>query len=266
MSRRVLCSQGARAIVAAALFGCSIFASGSIGLTLLSAEDARSSSGQSESDKDNPRDAREDEEKDKDEEKKKPKDEQTDKDREWDRERDKDKDKKEEKDKDSEKDKEPKEKKSPPIRTEAGGFDIIPGPHTINLPAHNAAPVERASRTVAAYRTIETAQLQLKFAVTEHGNVQALDEARRSLDQAQVLLADADPKHGDPAVETVEALKHETMRLRREANNTLFGRFADRFELHVCSDSAEFFWDVLMDAGAEFGLRPAGLELMNDRG
>jgi heterotetrameric sarcosine oxidase gamma subunit len=42
--------------------------------------------------------------------------------------------------------------------------------------------------------------------------------------------------------------------------NTLFGRFADRFELHVCSDSAEFFWDVLMDAGAEFGLRPAGVE------
>ena len=42
--------------------------------------------------------------------------------------------------------------------------------------------------------------------------------------------------------------------------NTLFGRFVDRFELHVCSDSAEFFWDVLMDAGAEFGLRPAGIE------
>ena len=45
--------------------------------------------------------------------------------------------------------------------------------------------------------------------------------------------------------------------------NTLFGRFADRFELHVCSDSAEFFWEVLMDAGAEFGLGPAGVELMN---
>ncbi len=42
--------------------------------------------------------------------------------------------------------------------------------------------------------------------------------------------------------------------------NTLFGRFADRFELHVCSDSAEFFWDVLMGAGAEFCLRPAGIE------
>ena len=42
--------------------------------------------------------------------------------------------------------------------------------------------------------------------------------------------------------------------------NTLIGRFADRFELHVCSDSAEFFWDVLLDAGAEFGLRPTGLE------
>lgn len=40
--------------------------------------------------------------------------------------------------------------------------------------------------------------------------------------------------------------------------NTLFGRFDDRFELHVCSDSAEFFWEVLLDAGAEFGLAPAG--------
>lgn len=45
--------------------------------------------------------------------------------------------------------------------------------------------------------------------------------------------------------------------------NTLFGRFADRFELHVCSDSAEFFGDVLMDAGAEFGLRPAGVEWLS---
>ena len=42
--------------------------------------------------------------------------------------------------------------------------------------------------------------------------------------------------------------------------NTLFARFTDRIELHVCSDSAEFFWDVLMDGGAEFGLRPAGVE------
>ena len=48
--------------------------------------------------------------------------------------------------------------------------------------------------------------------------------------------------------------------------NTLFGRFADRFELHVCSDSAEFFWDVLMDAGAEFGLRLAGIDVMSGRG
>ncbi|MFM9963485.1 MAG: hypothetical protein ACKV2Q_19935 [Planctomycetaceae bacterium] len=47
--------------------------------------------------------------------------------------------------------------------------------------------------------------------------------------------------------------------------NTLFGRFADRFELHVCSDSAEFFWDVLMDAGAEFGLRPAGIEWLKNQ-
>lgn len=41
--------------------------------------------------------------------------------------------------------------------------------------------------------------------------------------------------------------------------NTLFGRFDDRFELHVCSDSAEFFWEVLLDAGREFGLAPAGV-------
>lgn len=40
--------------------------------------------------------------------------------------------------------------------------------------------------------------------------------------------------------------------------NTLFGRFDRRFELHVSSDAAEFFRDVLLDAGAEFGLRPAG--------
>jgi len=42
--------------------------------------------------------------------------------------------------------------------------------------------------------------------------------------------------------------------------NTLFGRFADRFDLHVASDSVEFFWEVLLDAGAEFGLRPAGVD------
>lgn len=40
--------------------------------------------------------------------------------------------------------------------------------------------------------------------------------------------------------------------------NTLFGRFENRFELHVCSDSVEFFWEVLRDAGREFQLEPAG--------
>lgn len=42
--------------------------------------------------------------------------------------------------------------------------------------------------------------------------------------------------------------------------NTLFGRFENRFELHVCSDSAQFFWDVLMDAGREFDLEAAGAD------
>lgn len=42
--------------------------------------------------------------------------------------------------------------------------------------------------------------------------------------------------------------------------NTLFGRFARRFELHVCYDSAEFLWEVLLDAGAEFNLKPVGID------
>jgi glycine cleavage system aminomethyltransferase T len=42
--------------------------------------------------------------------------------------------------------------------------------------------------------------------------------------------------------------------------NTLFGRFDHGFELHVCPDSMEFLWEVLLDAGAEFGLKPAGIE------
>jgi glycine cleavage system aminomethyltransferase T len=42
--------------------------------------------------------------------------------------------------------------------------------------------------------------------------------------------------------------------------NTLFGRFANRFELHICGDSAEFYWEVLLDAGDEFNLKPAGIE------
>jgi sarcosine oxidase gamma subunit len=48
--------------------------------------------------------------------------------------------------------------------------------------------------------------------------------------------------------------------------NTLFGRFTNRFELHVCGDSAEFLWEVLLDAGAEFDLKPAGIEFANRLG
>lgn len=44
--------------------------------------------------------------------------------------------------------------------------------------------------------------------------------------------------------------------------NTLFGRFSQRFELHICGDSAEFLWEVLLDAGNEFGLKPAGVEYL----
>jgi sarcosine oxidase gamma subunit len=48
--------------------------------------------------------------------------------------------------------------------------------------------------------------------------------------------------------------------------NTLFGRFANRFELHICGDSAEFLWEVLLDAGGEFGLRPVGIEFAGRQG
>jgi glycine cleavage system aminomethyltransferase T len=47
--------------------------------------------------------------------------------------------------------------------------------------------------------------------------------------------------------------------------NTLFGRFPDRFELHICGDSAEFLWEVLLDAGAEFGLKPVGVDFAGTR-
>jgi len=40
--------------------------------------------------------------------------------------------------------------------------------------------------------------------------------------------------------------------------NVLFGRFADHWELHACPDMTQFLWEVLLDAGAEFHLKPAG--------
>jgi glycine cleavage system aminomethyltransferase T len=43
---------------------------------------------------------------------------------------------------------------------------------------------------------------------------------------------------------------------------TLMGRLANRFELHIGGDSAQFIWEVLLDAGREFNLRPAGLDYL----
>lgn len=40
--------------------------------------------------------------------------------------------------------------------------------------------------------------------------------------------------------------------------NVLFGRFANHYELHACPDMAQFLWEVLLDAGEEYGLKPAG--------
>jgi sarcosine oxidase gamma subunit len=47
--------------------------------------------------------------------------------------------------------------------------------------------------------------------------------------------------------------------------NTLIGRFPNRYELAVCPDMLEFLWEVLLDAGTEFQLRPAGLLWLTDR-
>lgn len=41
--------------------------------------------------------------------------------------------------------------------------------------------------------------------------------------------------------------------------NTLIGRFHDRYELHCCPDTMQFLWEVLLDAGQQFGLKPAGV-------
>lgn len=40
--------------------------------------------------------------------------------------------------------------------------------------------------------------------------------------------------------------------------NVLFGHFADHYELHACPDMTQFLWEVLLDAGGEFALKPAG--------
>lgn len=40
--------------------------------------------------------------------------------------------------------------------------------------------------------------------------------------------------------------------------NVLFGRFPDHYELHACPDMTQFLWEVLLDAGGEFALKPAG--------
>ena len=42
--------------------------------------------------------------------------------------------------------------------------------------------------------------------------------------------------------------------------STLFGRLESHYALHVCPDTAEFLWEVILDAGREFSLKPAGLE------
>lgn len=40
--------------------------------------------------------------------------------------------------------------------------------------------------------------------------------------------------------------------------NVLFGHFADHWELHACPDMTQFLWEVVLDAGREFDLKPAG--------
>ena len=46
--------------------------------------------------------------------------------------------------------------------------------------------------------------------------------------------------------------------------NTLFGRLEDQYQLHACPDVLEFLWEVILDAGAEFNLKPARLNWIAD--
>ena len=46
--------------------------------------------------------------------------------------------------------------------------------------------------------------------------------------------------------------------------NTLIGHFDNRYELHACPDTFEFLWQVLVDAGQEFNLKPAGTQWIAD--
>ena len=132
-------------------------------------------------------------------------------------------------------------KKPPPeIRREAEGFDIIPGPfeNPARTSSASTASEYRDSRIVAAYREIQTAEVHLKFAVAEHGNVEAIDAARRLLDTAEVALAGADSKRLPSADQTVLRLKRELLTLRGEVATTLFGRFPliRAFDLEVGDD------------------------------
>ncbi len=158
--------------------------------------------------------------KDKDPEKKEAPQEPEKKDTDKDGGQDKDDDKaKDDKDEKGEKDKKP----LPPIKRESDGFDVIPGPRD---------DVARNSPLEKIYRNLQSAQIRLKFATTEHGNLQALVEAEQLLATAAGQIAEARASTtiaGDrlqDAEESSQALRHEIHRVRSVAEKTLYGKYA----------------------------------------
>jgi hypothetical protein len=114
-------------------------------------------------------------------------------------------------------------KPAPPIKRETDGFDVIPGPRD---------DVARNSPLEKIYRALQAAQIRLKFATAEHGNLQALADAQRLLAMAAGQIAEARASAAIPddrlqaAEESSNALQHEIDRVRRVAAKTLYGKFA----------------------------------------
>src|SRR5205807_1825141 len=133
---------------------------------------------------------------------------------------------------DGDKKKETPEKMPLKIRRESNGLDVIAGPW-LDLPL--------SATDQPAGLAMRNAQIHLKFAASERGNVEAFEAAQRALNTAAARLADVSVERRRQAAGTVQRLQRETAGLRSVALTTFFGRFPliRAFDLQV-EDSEEF--------------------------
>lgn len=113
----------------------------------------------------------------------------------------------------------------PQVRRASNGSDIIPA---ATVDAHNFPSL------ATAFDTLRAAQLHIKFAVAEHGNVREFDAALKLLDtanrrQPRHSAAETDSNEEQRLqrrlTETLGSLQRETATMRLIASRTLFGRF-----------------------------------------